>query len=107
MRTAIHTTAAIAGALMLHSASAQADVRNFFTPQLADARVAFCMQSSDECGKPVADAWCQVNGFDEAVLFQREEVPGAVLATLYPDTGARCSAETCTSFHQIKCRSNG
>jgi len=107
MRTAIHTIAAIAGAMMLHSAAAEADVRNFFSPQLADARVAFCMQSSGECGKPVADAWCQVNGFDEAVLFQREEVPGDLLATLYPDTGARCDDATCTSFHQIKCRSNG
>ena len=105
MRTAIHTIAAIAGAMMLHSAVAEADVRNFFSPQLADARVAFCMQSSDECGKPVADAWCQVNGFDEAVLFQRAEMPS--LATLYTDTGALCSEDTCVGFHQIKCRTNG
>jgi hypothetical protein len=108
MRTAVYATAAIAlmfpGAMMLHSATADAGVRNFFSPQVEDARLSFCMQSSDECGKPVADAWCQVNGFDEAVLFQREEVRGGILATMYPDTGARCDAETCTSFHQIKCR---
>jgi hypothetical protein len=106
MRTALYTTAAIAGAVMLHTATADAGVRNFFSPHLEDARIAFCMQSSDECGKSVADAWCQVNGFDEAVLFQRQEIPGDVLATLYPDTGARCDDETCVSFHQIKCRSN-
>lgn len=110
MRTAIHTTAAIAmmfsGAMMLSSAAAEAGVRNFFSPQVEDARLGFCLQSSDECGKPVADAFCQVNGFDEAVLFQREEVSGGILATMYPDTGARCDAETCTSFHQIKCRSS-
>jgi hypothetical protein len=104
MRRAIYTTAAMAGIMMLHSASADAGVRNFFSPQVEDARLGFCLQSSDECGKPVADAFCQVNGFEEAVLFQREEVRGGILATMYPDTGARCDAETCTSFHQIKCR---
>ena len=106
MRTALHTAAALAAALMLHTASADAAVRNFFSPQLEDARVAFCMQSREECGKPVADAWCQVNGFDEAVLFQRAEIPGNVLATLYSDTGAVCAEETCIGFHQIKCRTN-
>jgi len=106
MRTALCTAAAIAGALMLHSQTAEADVRNFFSPQVEDARVAFCMQSGEECGKPVADAWCQVNGFDEAVLFQRQEAPGDLLATHYTDTGARCADETCTSFLQIKCRTD-
>lgn len=105
MRTALYSAAAMATALMLHTATAQAEVRNFFSPQVADAHVAFCMQSG-ECGKPVADAWCQVNGFDEAVLFQRQETPGDLLAILYSDTGARCSGETCTSFRQIKCRSS-
>ena len=106
MRTAIFISTALAGTLMLHTATAEAGVRNFFAPQIKDARVAFCVQSGDECGKSVADAWCQGNGFDEAVLFQREELPGDVLATLYPDTGARCDASTCTSFHRIKCRSD-
>jgi hypothetical protein len=108
MRTSIYTAAALAGAVMLHTATASAEggVRNFFAPQYQDARVAFCLQSSDACGKPVADAWCQVNGYDEAVLFQREEIPGDVLATMYPDTGERCNDDTCTGFHQIKCRSN-
>ncbi|MFW6076643.1 MAG: hypothetical protein ACOC71_02725 [Hyphomicrobiales bacterium] len=106
MRSVIYTTAAVAGAMMLHAGTADAGVRNFFSPQVDNARLAFCLQSSDACGKPVADAWCQVNGFDEAVLFQRQEIPNDVLATMYPDTGARCDAETCTSFHQIKCRSS-
>ena len=110
MRRAIYTTAAIAmmlpGAMMVQGATANADVRNFFSPQVEDARLSFCMQSSEECGKPVADAWCQVNGFDEAVLFQRQETPGDLQAILYSDTGARCSGDSCTSFHQIKCRSS-
>ena len=106
MRTAMYQAATLAGVLMLHTATADADVRNFFSPTLQDARVAFCLQSSGECGKPVADAWCQDNGFDEAVLFQREEIRGNVLATFYPDTGARCADETCLGFRQIKCRSN-
>jgi hypothetical protein len=105
MRTALYSAAAIAATLMLQSAAADAEVRNFFSPQVAEARVAFCLQSG-ECGKPVADAWCQVNGFDEAVLFQRQETRGEALAILYSDTGARCSDETCTSYHQIKCRSS-
>jgi hypothetical protein len=106
MRTAMFAVAALSAAVVLQSAAADAAVRNFFSPKLEDARVAFCLQSSGQCGKPVADAWCQVNGFDEAVLFQREEIPAEALATLYPDTGQRCHDETCLGFRQIKCRSN-
>jgi hypothetical protein len=104
MRTYLFLAGVVVGAVTLQAATADAAVRNFFSPKLAEARVAFCPQSNDQCGKPVADAWCQVNGFDEAVLFQREEIPGDVLATLYPDTGALCDADTCLGFRQIKCR---
>jgi hypothetical protein len=104
MRTAILAATTLSAAVMLHTAVADAAVRNFFSPKFEEARVAFCLQSNDQCGKPVADAWCQANGFDEAVLFQREEIPAEALATLYPDTGQRCDDETCVGFRQIKCR---
>ena len=104
MRNSILLAGALAGAVTLQAVTAEAAVRNFFSPKVAEARVAFCLQSSNQCGKPVADAWCQVNGFDEAVLFQREEITGNLLATLYPDTGALCDADTCIGFRQIKCR---
>lgn len=79
----------------------KAAARAFFGPTLDGQRIAFCLQSDEECGKPVADAWCQSQGFDKALLFERDLT--AALHVLHMDTGLSCSGEVCTGFRQIKC----
>ncbi len=90
----------VAAALCLAvlTAPAGAGVRNFFTPEIDGARVDACLGAGD-CGKAAADAFCKVQGYDRATLFQRE--PSALSRVL--DTGRLCSTGSCTAFRQVKC----
>jgi hypothetical protein len=78
------------------SASAT-EVRNFFAPEMDGARVDACLGSGG-CGKPAADAFCRVQGYDHALLFQRE----SLASTRLIDSGGTCAGE-CTAFRQVKC----
>ena len=72
-------------ALLTLIAPAQAsEVRNYFTPQRDGHRINACL-ATGACGKPAADAFCQAEGYDQAMLFQREldNFDGAV------DTGTK------------------
>lgn len=86
--------------------SAQSAVRSFFSPTLLGDRIAFCQTGNQNCGKPVADAWCTENGFEKAILFQRKRNPkSSGSLVIYADSGAVCTSGKCTSFAQIKCYS--
>ena len=74
-----------------------AEVRNFFTPEIGGARVDACL-SGGVCGKPAADAFCRAEGYDRAMIFQRERYA----STKAIDSGKVCSGN-CTAFSQIKC----
>lgn len=102
MRTRVVVAGLFGGSLMLHTAAADATVRSFFSPRLDGNRLGFCLESGQHCGKAVADAWCRFNGYDEAILYQREAIAEGTPA-LYPDSGARCSGD-CLGFREIKCR---
>ena len=79
-------------------ASAEAGVRNFFLPEIAGARVDACLDGG-ACGKPAADAFCKFQGYDKAMIFQRE--PSAMSRRI--DSGEMCSSAACTAFKQVKC----
>lgn len=74
-----------------------AEVRNYFSPQRDGERIAACL-SDGACGKAAADAFCQAEGYDEAMLFQRERSTSARLI----DSDRVCDGD-CTSFRQVKC----
>ena len=64
---------ALLASLMLLTLIPQAhasEVRNYFTPQLGGHRIHACL-SDGACGKAAADAFCKIEGYDEAMLFQR------------------------------------
>jgi hypothetical protein len=73
------------------------EVRNFFLPEAGGARVDACLESG-ACGKPAADAFCREQGYDHAMIFQRE----SFASTRIIDSGKICS-ESCTAFRQVKC----
>lgn len=95
----------IASALAGASVSAQAGVRTFFAPSLLGDRIAFCASGNNVCGKPVADAWCIHNGFDKALMFQRESksTKSEKFFVRNVDTGESCTGKSCKAFRQIKC----
>lgn len=73
------------------------EVRNFFAPQFEGQRIGACL-ADGACGKAAADAFCKVEGYDEAMLFQRERSQSARII----DSGNVCEKD-CTSFKQVKC----
>jgi hypothetical protein len=89
--------------LLISGNLAHATVRSYFAPEQAGERLDSCLTGSNDCGKPAADAFCKAQGFDTALIFQRE----AALNTIRLGSGAFCAGPTCTSFRQIKCYAAG
>lgn len=85
--------------LLLTANFGQATVREYFAPRVDGKRLDSCLADARDCGKPAADAFCKIQGFDFALLFQRE----AVADTIRLANGGLCSGASCNSFKQIKC----
>ena len=83
--------------LTLISHAQASEVRNYFSPQFDGQRVNACL-SDGACGKPAADAFCRVEGYDQAMLFQREQASSARDI----DSDKVCDGN-CTTFRQVKC----
>lgn len=83
---------------LMFAAPAEAGVRNFFLPEIAGARVDACLEAGT-CGKPAADFFCKVQGYDRAMIFQRE----ASAQSRRIDSGQICATGACTAFKQVKC----
>lgn len=79
-----------------------ATARNFFSPGYLGQPLAFCLDGQKECGKPAATAWCQTNGYDEALSFARRDMTGGEQPR-FADTGNLCTGGQCIGFRQIKC----
>jgi hypothetical protein len=84
-------------ALGLAEPAAAAQVRNFFSPEVGGTRIDACLGNGN-CGKAAADAFCRVQGYDRAMIFQRE----TFTTTKVIDSGKSCTG-ACTAFRQVKC----
>lgn len=97
---------ALAIAVPLATAASQAasatSARNYFSPGYLGQPVAFCLEGNRDCGRAAAAAWCQANGYDDALSFARRTSVGDVRLR-YADTGNLCTAGNCIGFSQIKC----
>jgi hypothetical protein len=81
-------------------AEAGASIRIYTLPQQDGYLLSACLNNGDTCGKPIADAWCQSNGYREALTFERERRE-AVARVL--NSSAFCDGPVCETFRQIKC----
>ena len=96
-------------ACLANSLGAQAGVRSYFSPRVLGDKIAFCTADNTTCGKVVADAWCEHNGFTKALIFQRDRTQAieSNVFVRFADTGKVCEAgdknKECLSFKQIKC----
>ena len=91
--------ALLAGFLLLATVgqSQAGEVRNFFAPQVGGEPINACL-TDGACGKAAADAFCKVEGYDQAMIFQREPAQTARLI----DSDKICDGK-CTAFKQVKC----
>jgi hypothetical protein len=64
-----------------------ANVQNFHSPRLEQNLVRYCTAQMGECGKVVADGFCQSQCFDKAFTFRRD----------------KDQIDQTTGFRQIKC----
>ena len=80
-----------------HEANAAA--RSFSQPMLEGQRIASCLDGTAGCGKQAADAFCQLQGYSESILFQRQ----LATATISLRADNICQSGTCEAFSQIKC----
>lgn len=83
--------------MSIAEAAPASEVRNFFAPRISGERVDACL-AGGLCGKPAADAFCRAEGYDRAMIFQRE----AQTSTRAIDSGKVCSRD-CVAFRQVKC----
>ncbi len=65
-------------------AAATPDNATFLIPASDGYGVEDCLSSSSECGKVIANAWCEAHGFSRADTFGLavEEVTGSTTATV-------------------------
>jgi hypothetical protein len=64
----------------------------------------WCLTFENECGKPAADYWCQLNGYDSAIGFNKWESLDTL--TKLPLTSEICDPAVhipCDSFTYITC----
>ena len=66
---------------------------------LEGTAISACLANGTSCGKPAADAFCQMEGYREAILFSREPAE----RSLALDSRAICATGACEAFARIKC----
>ena len=73
------------------TSAAASDNRTFLIPASDGYGVADCLSTKSECGKIVADAWCEAQGFAKASSFglaSREDFTGSLSKAKAPAAAA-------------------
>ena len=87
------------------AAPALADTQAFPNPGFKGHLLDWCLTWGSNCGKAPADAWCKLNGFDEAQSFSEWVNPG--IATRLIGTNQVCDEPECDAYTQIVCLGPG
>ena len=90
-----------AAAILLACASveASASTRSYSQPTQDGRAISACLANGSSCGKPAADQFCKLAGYEESILFARERVNTALVL----DSETICTGESCEAFTRIKC----
>jgi hypothetical protein len=77
----------------------------FSKPALNGQRIHYCFKPGQGCGKKAADAFCDIQGFDESIGFQQSNVLLGIKAPRFIGTGQLCQdGLNCVGFKGITCR---
>ena len=90
-------------ALAPGAASAAAGARTFAYPVQDIYRLDHCLNWQRDCGKAAALAWCQAQGFTQAVDWRVDEDIGANFPTFVMGEKKVCAQATCDGFKEITC----
>lgn len=82
------------------SAAHNKTYRDFWHPTFLGERVDYCFLDGKECGKPVADRYCQMLGYDYA---SQNVIAYNVGLTHYFGSKALCKGWHCNGFMTIGC----
>ena len=94
-------TISLAGiTLLLGAISASALEGQFSNPRYkAQGRLDFCFTFGRNCGQPVADTYCRIQGYERASRFDAVRAsPTQIIAN-----GETCAGGHCTTFSRIVC----
>jgi hypothetical protein len=78
-----------------------AEVIRFDYPTVDNIALDWCLTWAADCGKPAADYFCRLKGYQQSVNFQEAQDVGY---TKLPKTGQICSAQYCDSFAFVDCQ---
>jgi len=76
----------------------------FTNPKVGGVALDWCKTWAVGCGKPAADYFCKVKGYNRAVYFQKEADIGY---TRILKTNQICNSPGCDSFKFIRCKKSG
>lgn len=83
--------------------SAMAGTKTIIKPMFNGNRLDWCLNWSEDCGKPAADAFCRNLGFQAAASFAPDPHIGWRTPTRLIGTGALCDLGHCDGFTRITC----
>lgn len=78
--------------------------KDFVKPSLNGQRIHYCFKPGGGCGKKAADAFCDIQGYDEAIAFQQSNVLLGAKSPRFIGTGQICNGLECVGFKGITCR---
>jgi hypothetical protein len=78
--------------------------KDFLKPALNGQRIHYCFKPSGGCGKKAADAFCDIQGYDEAISFAQSNVLLGAKAPRFIGSGQICTGLNCVGFKGITCR---
>jgi hypothetical protein len=77
--------------------------KTFFKPKFQGNRLDWCVNWATGCGKPAADKYCQIKGFNKSINFKKANNIGQSKPTRLIGTGAVCDQGFCDGFKRIRC----
>jgi hypothetical protein len=87
----------------LLSLQAQAAARSYSKPSLLGQPVHHCLADGNTCGKPAADAFCRLNGYENALNFRLQRDPGQISTSIVVDSGRLLKSPEAQPFQMVKC----
>jgi hypothetical protein len=75
----------------------------FNKPRYNGIRLDWCFKGENGCGKKAADAWCDDEGFDEALNFKIAAGIGPLKPTIHIGNGKTTIKPIANAFRYITC----